>query len=452
MSEEPPAPDRTGTGGIGGVVSAPPPNVTLVTRTLLLLPALVGLVGIGATVLAGVAGGVIDGRQGWTAAIVAALAVTVTVVTGGSYGLYAGLTILAVGGLVADGGPTAVEVTALPILLLLVHEIVRFSLDARSPSRFGPGVVVRYAIRVLISGLVIAVASAAVHAVIDVVAGTDEPVGGTARILIPLGLGAAALPLFVRRGAELLDRTDFRRTRFGATTVAVLAVTLTVAIVLVAAIGAETQRRVNDDPQPDAPAAPTTTTTTTEVPADEASQAGEQTRTLPGWTVLLGVAVLAVLIYLILRRDEAIFELEDVDRRVEEGAIDLAVGGLGDPEDETVEVDEDALARMLRDLQLDISAEADPGRAIRFGYATIEQQLADRRLVRAATETEREFLGRAIPRLGEAAAAMATLTGLFEVARFGHEPVTEGMRQEALTAIDALLAEIDHNNQNRVDR
>ncbi|MEM7322941.1 MAG: hypothetical protein AAF531_07640, partial [Actinomycetota bacterium] len=101
MSEERPAPDRTGTAshtgtvsrtgtasrtGTGGAVLAPPPNVTLVTRTLLLLPALVGLVGIGATVLAGVAGGVVDGRQGWTATIVAALAVTVTVVTGGSYG------------------------------------------------------------------------------------------------------------------------------------------------------------------------------------------------------------------------------------------------------------------------------------------------------------------------------------------------------------------------------
>lgn len=420
------------------------PNVTLVTRTLLLLPALVGLVGIGVTVVAGILGGVTDGPQGWTATAVAALAVTVTVLTGGSYGLYAGLTILAVGGLVADGGPTAAEVTALAILLLLVHEIVRFSLDARSPSRFGPGVVVRYVGRVLAAGVVIALTSAAVHLVIDAIDGAD----GTARILIPIGLAAAGVPLYIRRGAELLERTDVRRTKTGAAAAGILAVALTVAVVLVAAIGAETQRRIGDTSAADQSTASVTTTTTTTTVPDEPVDTGERTRTLPSWVVVLGVVVLAILIYLILRRDEAIFELEDVDRRVEEGALDLAVGGLGDPEDETVEVDEDALARMLRDLQLDIAAEADPGRAIRFGYATIEQQLADRRLVRAATETEREFLARAIPRLGDAADAMAALTGLFEVARFGHEPVTERMRQDALAAIDALLAEIDHTARN----
>jgi hypothetical protein len=398
---------------------------TLVTRTLSLLPTIVGALGIAATVATGVISGVTDGPQGWAATGVAALGVTVTVLSGGSYGLYAGLAILAVGGLVADGGPTRFEVTALVIALIIVHEIVRFSLDARLPSRFGPGVVLRYVGRLLGCGLILGVVSVVVQTVI-----TSEPEG---RFWLPVGLGVAALPLFVRRGAELADPWMWFRSP------ALRAVTGTVFVALVVtlvALAAAAKPEAQDQPT-DAAVIPTTTTTT--APADDAGPAAE-TITVPSWAILLAGLVVAVLIYLILRRPEAIFQLEEVDRRVEDNTFDLAVAQLANAEDETVEVDEDALARLLRDLQLDISNEQDPGRAIRFGYAKIEQQLTDIGIVRTAVETEREFLLRALPTLGSAGAAMTRLTRLFEQARFGHQPVDEAMRQEALTAIDELLA------------
>lgn len=410
-------------------------NVTVVTRTLLLLPTLVGFAGIAMTVVAGILGGVTDGPQGGAATGIAALAVLVTVLTGGSYGLYAGLTILAIGGLVADGGPNAVEITLLPICILIVHEVIRFSLDARRPSRFGPGVIIDYIGRLIAGCLLVACASGLVHLIID-----RAPSGG---VWVPIGLAAAAIPLFVRRGAEFLDRLPILGTAAGR---AVLGVALIGVSISLVAIGAEAQTEP-DSAQQTTETAPTTTTT---IPQTETVEGEGTSIVVPGWAVVLVVIVLALMIYLILRRDEAIFELEDVDRRVEDNAFDLAIGQLGDQENELVEVDEDVLARLLRDLQLDISAEEDPGRAIRFGYAKIEQRLADMRLTRTAVETEREFLLRAIPTLGSAGAAMTTLTRLFERARFGHEPVDESMRRQALDAIETLIEKVaDGNNKNQ---
>ena len=407
---------------------------TLVTRTLSLLPTIVGGVGIAATVVTGVISGVTDGPQGWAATGVAALAVTATVLSGGSYGLYAGLAILAVGGLVADGGPTRFEITALAVSLIVVHEIVRFSLDARLPSRFGPGVVWRYIGRLLGCCVVLVVVSVVVQALISA-----EPAG---RLWLPVGLGVAALPLFVRRGAELADRwLWFRRP-------ALRAITGTVFVVLVVAlVGMAAAAKPEAQEQQSSETVVTTTTTTTALA--ENLQPPSETFTVPPWALLVVGLVIAFLIYLILRRPEAIFQLEEVDRRVEDNAFDLAIAELANAEDETVEVDGDALARLLRDLQLDISSEQDPGRAIRFGYAKIEQQLTEMGIVRTAVETEREFLVRALPTLGSAGAAMTRLTRLFEQARFGHQPVDETMRQEAVTAIDELLAVSSARSTNR---
>lgn len=401
---------------------------TVVTRTLLLLPTVVGLAGIAMTVVTGVLGGVTDGPQGWAATAVAALAVLVTVLTGGSYGLYAGLTILAVGGLVADGGPNALEITLLPICILIVHEVIRFSLDARRPSRFGPGVIVGYISRLVVGCLLVAAASGLVQVIIG-----RAPAGGA---WVPVGLAAAAIPLFIRRGAEILDGQTVLGTTASRVAIGVMLIAVTISLVT---IGAEAQTESDAATQTTETAQ--TTTTTIDVPTATAD--GDETSiTVPGWAVVLVVILLGVMIYLILQRDEAIFELEDVDRRVEDNAFDMAVGQLGDQENELVEVDEDVLARLLSDLQLDISAEADPGRAIRFGYAKIEQRLADMRLTRTVVETEREFLIRAIPTLGSAGEAMTTLTRLFERARFGHEPVDENMRGQALDAIETLIERV----------
>lgn len=399
---------------------------TDVRRTISLLPMLVGLAAVTTVIPASVLSGMTDGSRGWVFAIASTLLVLVTVLSGGTYGLYLSLLVMTIGSLVADGGPTTFELIGLAAGLIVVHELVRFSLDARRPSRFGPGSIRGYLIR---NALIIAALATLVVASRLLV--QRSPTGG---LWVPIGVAAAALPLFARTAAE---RFDSRFQLNSSMLRTVIATGCAITILGLVLVGAAARSEIRPDPA--APAASTTGPTTT-IALPEAEREGTESKVLAPWVVILVVLVLAILIYLILRRPEAIFQLEDVERRVEDNTFDLAVAGLADADDEMIEVDSDALARLLRDLQMDIEAEQDPGRAIRFGYAKIEQRLADLGLLRTKVETEREFLQRALPSLGSAGQAMAELTNLFERARFGHEPIDESMRQRALTALDDLLA------------
>lgn len=419
----------TGTGDPPGVgfeaVDRP-----MVTWTLSLLPALIGAGGVAATVIGAVLAGVTDGRQGWPFTLLAALLVTGTVVVGASFGLYSGLAIVAVGALVADGGPSTAEKAALVSTLVVVHEVVRFSLDARQPSRFGPGLVVG------VVGRTVGVGCAAVALVLAFDAVADRL--PSAEGWIPVGVAAAALPLFVLWGAERLDRVA----PLGRPLVrAAIATVATVAVVALVVIGAEARSQVVSSGSEEGPAT-TIAPTTTLVPESVEGEGSTSTTVLGPWTVVLVLVVLAVLLYLMLRRPEAAFDLDEMEQPGEGSAFELGVAGLADGESELLTVDEDVLSRLLGDLQLDMAAEPDPGRAIRFGYATIERRLADAGVARADHETEREFLVRAMPPLGGAAGAMTSLTGLFERARFGHDAVPEAHREQALAAIDDLLGAI----------
>jgi len=107
---------------------------------------------------------------------------------------------------------------------------------------------------------------------------------------------------------------------------------------------------------------------------------------------------------------------------------------------EEQEIPADQAVSILEDLLLEISKESDPGRAIRFGYATIERRLGEHGVVRSSYQTEQELLARALKVLGASGQPLQTLTTLFEQARFGSEPITERHRTEASDAIAALLA------------
>lgn len=371
--------------------------------------------------------GVTVAAQGWPATVVAAGAIGATVITGSSYGLYLALVVVATGGLVADGGPTRAELVALVVTLLVVHEVTRFSLDARRPSRFGSGLIGRYAARTGAAALALAVIALAAGPVADR-SPTDD-------LWIPVGMVGATIPLFALFAAGRLPAVpalDGLALRVGVGVVA------TAALITLVVIGAQARGQITSstvDPGQAQVAGPTTTTTTP-VEQDRSTTARE----VESWMVVLTVGLIAAFIYFMLRKPEATFDLEDVEQPAEGNALDLMVGGLAETDAEMISLDEDTLARLLADLQLDIAAERDPGRAIRFGYAQVEQRLADLGLGRADAETEREFLERAMRPLGVAATAMATLTELFERARFGHDPVDEAMRAQALEAIDALIA------------
>lgn len=421
------------------MIAADEQDRPMVAWTLSLLPALVGLLGIVLLVVGSILSGITDGSQGWTFTMLAAVLVATTVVGGSSYGLYLALLISAIGGLVVDGGPSTFELVVLMLTLLIVHEVIRFSVDARRPSRFGPGLITRYLWRTVAVGLFLIGLAVAAEWLID-----RAP---TAPAWVPIGVAVAALPLFVLFGAERLsekvglDRPLVR---------AVLGALLTVAIIALVVIGAQARNEISSsaiesDPARSVATAPATTTT---VPEDGPA---ESTRTLPSWMVLVVVGLIGLFIYLMLRRPEAIFQLEEIEQPAEASSFELGVVGLADTEAELVSLDEEALARLLGDLQLDISAERDPGRAIRFGYARIEQRLAELGVERADTETEREFLARAMGPLGSAAEAMTSLTRLFERARFGHDPIDETMRQQALGAIDDLITATSRDNGRPVD-
>ncbi|MGI9597738.1 MAG: DUF4129 domain-containing protein [Acidimicrobiales bacterium] len=402
-----------------------------IARRLSILPATVGLIGIGLIPLGASAVGMTDAPRGWTVTAVSVSLVLATVMSGASFGLYLGLATLAVAGLAVGGPPTLPEMTALLLSLFVIHETVRFSLDARRPTRFGPGLISGYIIRSVVAGGLLVVVGAVTWQLTE-----REP---PPPVWIPIAIAVAGLPLFARHGADLLDRIEaFDRPALRAASAA----TATTAVLAVVVIGAQARTGIESTAAPPAttPTTPTTTRSTT-VPELVQTDPATLQRVLTLVAVIIVVLVFGVL-YLALRRPEALFELDELDADDEDTSFGIALPGQAEQDDEIIEVDDQDLASLLQDLQLEISLERDPGRAIRFGYANIERSLGELELTRDEAETEREFLARALPTLGSAGSSMSSSTDLFERARFGHEQIDESMRQTALTAVGDLLAEV----------
>ncbi|MEL7209542.1 MAG: DUF4129 domain-containing protein, partial [Actinomycetota bacterium] len=180
---------------------------------------------------------------------------------------------------------------------------------------------------------------------------------------------------------------------------------------------------------------------------DEAVIGGDGTETAPPsgasrqlLTIAVGVVVLLVmgLLLIALRRPEVAFELDDLHLDVDSRTLSLSKPGDADLDDIDAVIDERAYARLLDDLLIDIATEADPARAIRYGYVTVENRLADAGIGRRPSETEQDLLRRALPTLPDDRGAFVTLTALFERARFGFDEVTEDMRAEAVEAVSSL--------------
>jgi hypothetical protein len=90
----------------------------------------------------------------------------------------------------------------------------------------------------------------------------------------------------------------------------------------------------------------------------------------------------------------------------------------------------------------DLRSELDARRAIVRCYARFERAAADSGVARQPWHTPMEFMREALGRLPVPRAAVPTLTGLFELARFSHHPLGPDERARALDALDEIRAAI----------
>lgn len=105
-----------------------------------------------------------------------------------------------------------------------------------------------------------------------------------------------------------------------------------------------------------------------------------------------------------------------------------------------------ALRRTMLDSIEDLRAEPDPRRAVIAAYARMEQDLSSHGLPRRRWEAPLEYLDRALVQLDVDPASASRLTTLFESAKFGHHPIDDGMRAEAIAALERIagdLAEVE---------
>lgn len=389
---------------------------TLLARRFSVLPAILGLVAIMVLVAAGRL--VLPDEPEWpgTVVVVSALAVLVTVVSGYPVGLYTGLALFAVaivgGQLSESSGSLALAVVA----MVVAHELIRVSLDARRPTRFGRRFWTRYFWRTATLALLVTGITFFADAVADVSLPTW---------LVPIAIAVAALPLvahrFVGRSVVVVS--------------ALLALVLAAVVTMGAVLGSTARSQIERSDPPSARSDVSTATTTTSLP--QTTLQPSSLEPLVAIVLFLATMLIVGAILLALRRREMTFDLDEINMDLDETALDFAGPGQADLDDE-IEIDGDTIDRLLADLALDMSDEPDAGRAVRYAYANTERRLGELGVDRADSETEQEFLARAMPSLGGEAAAMIELTTLFERARFGHVPVSESMRERALEAVARL--------------
>ena len=86
--------------------------------------------------------------------------------------------------------------------------------------------------------------------------------------------------------------------------------------------------------------------------------------------------------------------------------------------------------------------ELDPVEAIRAAYAAARYAIGSLGVAARAPETPYEYLDRVRAGAPSVQRPVASLTRLFEVARFSHHPVTPAMKAEAIAAYTAVTSEV----------
>ena len=100
------------------------------------------------------------------------------------------------------------------------------------------------------------------------------------------------------------------------------------------------------------------------------------------------------------------------------------------------------LADVLDETLDDLRAETDPRRAVIAAYARMERALAAYGLPRSPSEAPEEYLQRILADLDVSRHATSRLTALFERARFSSHDVGPEMKQDAITALEAVREEL----------
>jgi hypothetical protein len=102
----------------------------------------------------------------------------------------------------------------------------------------------------------------------------------------------------------------------------------------------------------------------------------------------------------------------------------------------------ETLSDALDDTLDDVAHEPDPRRAIILAYARMEAALDRSGCSRHEAEAPLEYLARVLGELEVAPAPVATLTHLFEHAKFSNRPVDDAMKQRALVALEDVRREL----------
>jgi hypothetical protein len=97
-----------------------------------------------------------------------------------------------------------------------------------------------------------------------------------------------------------------------------------------------------------------------------------------------------------------------------------------------------AVGAGLRDARL----EPDPRRAVITAYATMEGMLAAQGWPRREVEAPLEYMTRLFAELNVRADALATLTELFELARFSHHVISPATKERAIGALTVIDQEL----------
>jgi hypothetical protein len=112
------------------------------------------------------------------------------------------------------------------------------------------------------------------------------------------------------------------------------------------------------------------------------------------------------------------------------------------PVAEEPELTLEQLYSLLDDTLEDLHAEPDPRAAIIAAYFRMERGLAAFGIARRRSEAPLEYLERALGRLSVSAPAARRLTDLFERGKFGPAPVDDGMKAEAIAALETIRDEV----------
>jgi hypothetical protein len=106
-----------------------------------------------------------------------------------------------------------------------------------------------------------------------------------------------------------------------------------------------------------------------------------------------------------------------------------------------------ALDEVLADTLDDLRGEQDPRRAVIRAFARMEQTFAAHDVARDPSETPRQYVERALDRLGISGTSVRQLTKLYERAKFSRLEVDESMKGDAIDALAGLRAELESDQR-----